>query len=141
VGKVTPKEASDRYRFSVKGKAALAKRQRERRARIAKTRPPRQTRDPKTRRRDSHLKGRYGITLAQFEVLWSLQDRACAICRRKPKRTVVDHHHGTGKVRGILCYSCNNAIGMVRDDANQARALAAYLESAHGHVELVKELV
>jgi len=29
---------------------------------------------------------------------------------------VVDHHHGSGKVRGLLCHHCDVAIGYLRED-------------------------
>ncbi len=40
------------------------------------------------------------------------QDGVCAICNRAPTKPVLDHSHkkkvkGTGKVRGVLCFTCN----------------------------------
>ncbi len=40
----------------------------------------------------------------------------------------VDHNHDTGKVRGILCRSCNLALGMFKDDKRLVRIALAYLE-------------
>jgi len=39
-----------------------------------------------------------------------------------------DHDHATGKARGMLCRSCNQILGRVRDDASRLRRMAEYLE-------------
>lgn len=53
----------------------------------------------------------------------------CPICLVNPPQHV-DHDHKTGKVRGVPCFTCNAAIGQLRDDPNPARRAAAYLEGA-----------
>lgn len=56
----------------------------------------------------------YGITIEDFNSLLKKQSGVCAICGKGPKgksRLCVDHDHETGKVRGLLCYRCNMAIG------------------------------
>ncbi|MFD5540220.1 endonuclease domain-containing protein [Streptomyces sp. NPDC127079] len=40
----------------------------------------------------------------------------------------VDHCRKTGRVRGVLCFNCNSAIGTLKDDPDAARRAAAYLE-------------
>lgn len=53
--------------------------------------------------------------------------KACAICERT-EQLVGDHDHATGKPRGILCRTCNLALGNMRDKPELLRAAAAYLE-------------
>jgi hypothetical protein len=47
----------------------------------------------------------YGITSEQFDGLLAAQNGRCAICAKSPgaKAFAIDHDHGTGKVRGLLC--------------------------------------
>lgn len=66
-----------------------------------------------------YLKKTYGITLDEYEVLADKQNNACAICGKEcatGKMLAVDHNHKTGKVRGLLCFSCNIAIGHLAVD-------------------------
>jgi len=46
------------------------------------------------------------------------QGHACAMCGDKPtdKKLGVDHNHKTGAIRGLLCGTCNTALGMLKDD-------------------------
>ncbi len=56
----------------------------------------------------------YGLSPASFDDLLSRQDGRCAMCRKDlPDRSkiCVDHDHDTGKIRGLLCYGCNMALG------------------------------
>lgn len=61
------------------------------------------------------LKG-YGITLETYNVLFQKQLGSCAICKKHQKdlrRALdVDHDHKTGKVRGLLCFTCNTHLGI-----------------------------
>jgi hypothetical protein len=40
----------------------------------------------------------------------------------------IDHHHGDGVVRGLLCNQCNLGLGLFRDDSSILRRAAEYLE-------------
>jgi len=40
------------------------------------------------------------------------QAGACAMCSATRSRLLVDHDHGTGLIRGLLCASCNTAEGL-----------------------------
>jgi hypothetical protein len=87
----------------------------------------------------SVLKTRYGISLEQYQKMVIDQGNKCKICGRnetvinrrtgKVQTLSVDHCHEIGKVRGLLCQSCNHAIGKFRDDPLLCRRAADYLES------------
>lgn len=74
--------------------------------------------------REWRLKRLYGLTLAAWEALFDEQDRKCALCRtsdpRSKKGWCTDHDHETGRVRGILCKSCNTMLGLLGDTSAKA---------------------
>lgn len=87
--------------------------------------------------RERALKYHYGIDLAEYRRMYEAQGGLCAICRRpetatcgrdKPRSLSVDHHHGTSKVRALLCARCNRCLGNWEDSADLLRAALAYLE-------------
>ena len=82
----------------------------------------------------------YGMTVEDWDALLETQNGRCAVCGDYPeagKSFHVDHDHSccSGKkscgecVRGLLCFRCNAAEGLVRSDPNIALSLAAYLLS------------
>src|SRR3954447_2103828 len=75
--------------------------------------------------RDYHLRRRYGITSADVHAMVEAQGGTCAVCDGKPEH--VDHDHATGRVRGILCFNCNQALGNARDDVQVLKGLIDYL--------------
>lgn len=84
----------------------------------------------------SFIKRRYGISYEQYEELLAEQDHKCAICKSKGpnnKRArvkfFVDHCHSTGKVRGLLCSKCNQAIGLMNDDISLLSSAIDYLKT------------
>ena len=79
--------------------------------------------------RERHLVRKYGVTQADYDQMYAAQGGACAICRKTQKRAFdADHDHATGRVRGLLCTSCNRMIGHAGDNAGCLRAAADYLE-------------
>ena len=73
---------------------------------------------------------RYGITVEEYEDLILKTNGQCYICDAPPpngKRNHIDHDHVTGKVRGILCYRCNHAIGLFKDSPTLLLKAKAYL--------------
>ena len=82
--------------------------------------------------RNRTIKKKYGLTESQFYEWLVEQSYCCALCRTRLTRatTHVDHDHGTGRVRGLLCFNCNVAIGHFRDDPGLMRSAASYVERA-----------
>lgn len=69
----------------------------------------------KTKLREFNLKKKYGLTVEEYDQMLADQDGHCAICPVEPtptKRLAVDHCHKTGKVRSLLCHTCNNHLGI-----------------------------
>lgn len=81
-----------------------------------------------------------GVTQDQYEQMLAEQNHQCAICGRlhaesspekwKRAKLAVDHCHGSGVVRGLLCHQCNVALGLMQDNPGLLRAAAEYLERA-----------
>lgn len=86
--------------------------------------------------RDKQLQRDFGITLGMYNKMLDDQGGVCAICEKpefskrsgKIRALAVDHCHDTGRVRALLCTSCNPMIGYSKDDTNILRKAAAYLE-------------
>lgn len=83
-----------------------------------------------------HLRIQYDLTYDEFVNMLIAQDNKCAICngelvfkdrKRKPN---IDHDHSTGKVRSILCFTCNTALGKFQDSKVLLQSAIDYL-TAH----------
>jgi recombination endonuclease VII len=88
--------------------------------------------------RKSHLKRKYGLTLEEYDAILAAQGGGCAICGN-PDADNVDHDHVTGKVRGILCFNCNVAIGHIADDTDRLLVAFAYLDRDDEVSEIARE--
>ena len=87
--------------------------------------------ESKRSRRNSKLKIDFGITLEQYSTMLSDQGGVCKICRKPDtsgRNLAVDHNHTTGCIRGLLCISCNTAIGLVKENENVLKAMISYLQ-------------
>jgi hypothetical protein len=72
----------------------------------------------------------YGITEQEWYSIFHSQDNRCSICCCEDpgkKGWSTDHDHKTGKVRGILCSSCNNGLGRFKDNPDSLKRAAEYL--------------
>ncbi len=84
--------------------------------------------------REYHLRRRYGIGQADYDALLEKQGGLCALCRQRPAEHV-DHDHVTGRIRGLLCSCCNQALGNARDDiATLQRAIDYLRRTTHQRV-------
>jgi len=72
---------------------------------------------------------KYKIEAADYIAMFNRQGGACAICGQPPgkKPLSVDHNHKTGKVRGLLCHTCNTGLGMFTEDIGKLAAAVSYL--------------
>jgi hypothetical protein len=81
----------------------------------------------KTVDKNRDLQRRYGISIEEQETMIFNQSGKCASCGDETK-LCVDHDHTTGKVRGLLCQSCNKALGLFKDDITVLNKAIKYLE-------------
>lgn len=83
---------------------------------------------------------RYGLTVESYNLLWAEQSGQCKICdcaladlpdyvgRNRPSNACcIDHCHETGKVRGLLCMSCNLLLGYAKDRVSLLDRAKTYL--------------
>lgn len=81
---------------------------------------------------------KYGLTIQQYKAMVKAQNNQCAMCAATQKRALsVDHHHASGKVRDLLCGSCNALLGLARENIEILKAAIAYLIR---HGEVAKEI-
>lgn len=88
----------------------------------------------------SKMKSKYGVTICVYDKMLESQNNACAICL-KPEKLIdsrtgniralsIDHCHKTGKVRGLLCSSCNHLLGRAKDSITTLLNAVEYLRGA-----------
>jgi len=76
-----------------------------------------------------YLKSEYKISPKQFDNMVKIQNGGCAICDVKlGNKLYIDHNHKTGKIRGLLCNTCNRAIGLLKHDTEILKRAQLYLE-------------
>lgn len=79
-----------------------------------------------------YLMRKYGIDLISYIEILQKQNNKCAICARNQandgRKFAVDHDHKTGKIRGILCQSCNTGIGLLGDSISGIEKAFIYLK-------------
>lgn len=84
------------------------------------------------RKRELQLQRDYGITLNEYNQMLMKQNYCCRTCGTtepggKHGKFMVDHCHSTGEVRGLLCKSCNIALGEVKDNRQTLMNMLEYL--------------
>ena len=94
-----------------------------------------------------------GITSEQYDALEAKQQKLCAICGvddpgKGKKNFCVDHSHlccpkrkSCGKcLRGLLCSSCNLAVGLLKDSLSRAEAVVRYLKEYETSGEIKSDM-
>lgn len=71
----------------------------------------------------------HGLSLYQLKSLLATQCGKCLICKASAA-LVIDHCHATGKVRGLLCNSCNLGLGFFRDSIDSLTSAIEYLSQS-----------
>lgn len=76
---------------------------------------------------------KYKMSISDYDFLLAKQNGMCAICgTTNPGKGLsnfpVDHDHFTGEVRGLLCYSCNIALGHFKDSQQSLYSAITYLQ-------------
>lgn len=81
--------------------------------------------------RRKHQLKKYDLSPEQYNEMLTAQLSGCSICDKTimemGKLLVVDHNHNTGKVRKLLCNSCNTAIGLFYENPDLLRKAIDYL--------------
>ncbi|MCK5612564.1 endonuclease VII domain-containing protein [Candidatus Pacearchaeota archaeon] len=85
--------------------------------------------------RQINLKKKYGIVIEEYNIMFESQGGVCLICgcsetvkrNDKIKNLAVDHNHVTGKVRGLLCQKCNQALGLLGENPVVIKSLLEYI--------------
>jgi hypothetical protein len=98
----------------------------------------------RTQMRDQTLKSRHGMTPSMWAAMWEAQDGRCYLCQEPmtPESADVDHDHTccapprscSNCRRGLAHKPCNTAIGILNDDPDLMRKIAANLEAVLGPV-------
>lgn len=86
-------------------------------------------------KRSDALYSKYRMRHQDYLSMLNKQNGNCAICKIDHSQQVnhkhlsIDHDHTTGKVRGLLCNSCNRAIGYFKENVFALQGAIKYLES------------
>ena len=77
------------------------------------------------------------------ETLSEKQDNICPLCQKELNSPCLDHHHKSGKIRQVICRTCNLALGKIenlrryripeQDICSFIRSCADYLEHHQVH--------
>jgi type I site-specific restriction-modification system R (restriction) subunit len=81
-------------------------------------------------KRKNDYSRKYGITKMDYETMYLKQEGKCLICKKEVPHLSIDHDHKTGKVRGLLCGSCNSMLGHAHDNIDSLKNAITYLETS-----------
>lgn len=86
----------------------------------------------------AHFRRKYSLELEDIQAMWESRGGRCDLCGvSKPAphhkgvaaahKLVVDHCHDAGRVRGLLCYQCNTALGQLGDSEAALQRVINYI--------------
>jgi hypothetical protein len=83
---------------------------------------------------DPNNKDHPRLRAGDFKLLLSAQGNKCPICKKpyneeSRKTWHVDHCHKTGRIRGVLCFSCNAGLGNFKDNITALEEAIFYLST------------
>lgn len=81
--------------------------------------------------------GAYGLTEEEYDVMLAAQGGGCAMCGktcRTGRQLAVDHDHLSGRVRGLLCVTCNQALGVYEATREAAAKYLAECGEGNPHI-------
>lgn len=91
------------------------------------------SRDSKEYKLDRYYEKRYNISLKDYNNILTQQSNCCGICKEHKNNfkqsLCVDHCHITGKIRGLLCKTCNKALGHFKDNLDTIQKATSYLKN------------
>ena len=80
-----------------------------------------------------HRMKKYKIDSNTYENMINKTNNTCCICGAKgedERRSLhIDHCHKTGKIRGLLCESCNLGLGKFKDSEELLKKAIEYLKT------------
>lgn len=85
------------------------------------------------KQREYILNKNFGINSVEYNLMLQEQNHCCYICQihedKLDRSLAVDHDHATGKVRGLLCGSCNRFLGKINDSTETVERMLEYLKT------------
>lgn len=78
---------------------------------------------------------KFGITLDDAIAIWNKLEQKCWLCKRSLpfNKSIVDHDHKTGRIRGLAHSSCNAIVGMAREDTELMLSIAEAISADRIH--------
>lgn len=88
---------------------------------------------------DRHTLKKFNITEEKYREMLDAQGSVYAICGQPEtkvqhgniRQLTIDHDHDTGEIRGLLCASCNLALGNFKDSPENLSNAIDYLMETH----------
>lgn len=77
----------------------------------------------------------YGLEVEERQDLFDKANRQCQLCEIPESELaiglVIDHDHHTGTIRGVLCGSCNSALGLFKENVSVMLKAIGYIKAAN----------